>query len=35
MNGPDPTNPHPMNGFPQVCFVSGDMPALQACAELP
>ena len=21
MNGPDPTNPHPMNGFPQVCFI--------------
>lgn len=21
MNGPDPTNPHPMDGFPQVCFI--------------
>ncbi|MBC3952915.1 Vat family streptogramin A O-acetyltransferase [Pseudomonas folii] len=21
MNGPDPKNPHPMNGFPQVCFI--------------
>lgn len=21
MNGPDPSNPHPMNGFPQVCFI--------------
>ncbi|MCZ4306066.1 Vat family streptogramin A O-acetyltransferase [Zoogloeaceae bacterium G21618-S1] len=21
MNGPDPTNPHPMPGFPQVCFI--------------
>lgn len=21
MNGPDPTNPHPMTGFPQVCFI--------------
>ena len=21
MNGPDPRNPHPMEGFPQVCFI--------------
>ncbi len=21
MHGPDPANPHPMNGFPQVCFI--------------
>lgn len=21
MNGPDPSNPHPMDGFPQVCFI--------------
>ena len=21
MNGPSPTNPHPMEGFPQVCFI--------------
>jgi len=21
MNGPDPTDPHPMDGFPQVCFI--------------
>ena len=21
MNGPEPTNPHPMEGFPQVCFI--------------
>lgn len=21
MYGPDPTNPHPMEGFPQVCFI--------------
>ncbi len=21
MNGPDPKNPHPMVGFPQVCFI--------------
>ncbi|RQO53498.1 Vat family streptogramin A O-acetyltransferase [Paucibacter sp. KBW04] len=21
MNGPDPKNPHPMQGFPQVCFI--------------
>jgi virginiamycin A acetyltransferase len=21
MNGPDPLNPHPMKGFPQVCFI--------------
>ena len=21
MNGPDPKTPHPMNGFPQVCFI--------------
>ncbi|HRP77220.1 MAG TPA: Vat family streptogramin A O-acetyltransferase [Rhodocyclaceae bacterium] len=21
MNGPDPTDPHPMKGFPQVCFI--------------
>lgn len=21
MNGPDPLNPHPMEGFPQVCFI--------------
>ncbi|HET7276202.1 MAG TPA: Vat family streptogramin A O-acetyltransferase [Longimicrobiaceae bacterium] len=21
MNGPDPTNKHPMDGFPQVCFI--------------
>ncbi|RYF07923.1 MAG: Vat family streptogramin A O-acetyltransferase [Comamonadaceae bacterium] len=21
MNGPDPSNPHPMAGFPQVCFI--------------
>jgi virginiamycin A acetyltransferase len=21
MNGPDPKNPHPMTGFPQVCFI--------------
>lgn len=21
MNGPDPDNPHPMDGFPQVCFI--------------
>jgi virginiamycin A acetyltransferase len=21
MNGPDPTNPHPMAGFPQVCYI--------------
>jgi virginiamycin A acetyltransferase len=21
MNGPDPTNPQPMSGFPQVCFI--------------
>ena len=22
MNGPDPRNPHPMEGFPQVCFIN-------------
>ncbi|MFB2832833.1 chloramphenicol acetyltransferase, partial [Aeromonas jandaei] len=21
MHGPDPANPHPLNGFPQVCFI--------------
>ena len=21
MNGPDPLNPHPMEGFPQVCYI--------------
>ena len=21
MNGPDPANPHPMTGFPQVCYI--------------
>ena len=21
MNGPDPRNPHPMEGFPHVCFI--------------
>jgi virginiamycin A acetyltransferase len=21
MNGPSPSNPHPMTGFPQVCFI--------------
>ncbi|KFE57319.1 Vat family streptogramin A O-acetyltransferase [Pseudomonas syringae] len=25
MNGPDPKNPHPMNGFPQVCFIKNTL----------
>ena len=25
MNGPDPKNPHPMSGFPQVCFIKNTL----------
>jgi acetyltransferase-like isoleucine patch superfamily enzyme len=27
MQGPDPANPHPMTGFPQVCYIGNTVTA--------